>query len=201
MKINSHVVSNVVPADRAVIIETIGEAEASGAFSAYRLTLDNSNLDVAGVDSSSFDLKFQSGTIPEAGANGVTNEALLAIVEHRLECFQAGPFFCDENAKALQCVTDALDWLKSRTKRRREQGIEGAHIENREAADSDAETSAEPAKVDPSPAAGSSLPGVAGVVGEKTASDGPEGDDDEGHESTMQRDTATTDTSSVASGS
>src|SRR5262245_24584755 len=44
---------------------------------------------------------FQNGPIGEVGVNGVTHEALLAIVADRLRSFQAGPFSCRENALAL----------------------------------------------------------------------------------------------------
>jgi hypothetical protein len=73
-------------------------------------------------------LIFQKGGIAEAGVNGLTNEALLAIVKHRLECFQAGPFPCEENASALQAVDVALDALHCRTKARRDRGVEGQSI-------------------------------------------------------------------------
>lgn len=74
-------------------------------------------------------IKFQKGPARGRDANGVTNEALLAIVQHRLECFQAGPFPCDENAQSLNRVREALHWLHQRTadrKRRRVEGINAA---------------------------------------------------------------------------
>src|SRR5690242_14276853 len=41
---------------------------------------------------------FQNGPIKENGVNGITQEALLAIVIDRLRSFQAGQFSCRENA-------------------------------------------------------------------------------------------------------
>lgn len=70
---------------------------------------------------------FQNGPIKEAGVNGITNEALLAIVEDRLACFQRGPYACDENAGALTAVQSALAILKSRTEKRIARGVEGTH--------------------------------------------------------------------------
>lgn len=70
---------------------------------------------------------FQNGPIGENGVNGITNEALLAIVEDRLAKFQAGPFACSENGKALLHVKDALYWLRARTIDRLERGVEGSH--------------------------------------------------------------------------
>src|SRR5690606_31899597 len=46
-------------------------------------------------------LLFQKGTVPEVGVNGITEEALLAILIDRLRGFQSGPYSCRENAVAL----------------------------------------------------------------------------------------------------
>lgn len=70
---------------------------------------------------------FQNGTIPEAGINGLTHEALLAIVADRLRSFQAGPYSCKENACALTHIEEALHWLHSRTLKRLQRGVEGTH--------------------------------------------------------------------------
>lgn len=72
-------------------------------------------------------LKFQNGPIKEVGTNGVTHEALLAVVEDRLRCFQAGPYACDENAVALMHVQAAMTALKNRTAARQARGVEGTH--------------------------------------------------------------------------
>lgn len=72
-------------------------------------------------------IDFQRGTIPEAGVNGLTNEALLAIVSHRLEFFQKGAFACRENALALTKIQEAGHWLEHRTKARQARGVEGTH--------------------------------------------------------------------------
>lgn len=48
---------------------------------------------------------------------GVTNEALLAVVLDRLECFQHGPHPCGENQKAGQYIEAALRCLQDRTRR------------------------------------------------------------------------------------
>lgn len=70
---------------------------------------------------------FQNGPILEVGNNGVHNEDLLAIVEHRLHCFQTSPFACPENEHARSRVKEAMLALASRTKRRVEAGTEGTH--------------------------------------------------------------------------
>jgi hypothetical protein len=72
-------------------------------------------------------IDFQNGPIQEAGVNGVSNEALLAIVLHRLRSFQAGPFSCRENAIALTNIEEGLMWLQKRTRDRIARGVEGTN--------------------------------------------------------------------------
>jgi hypothetical protein len=67
---------------------------------------------------------FQNGPIQEAGVNGISNEALLAIVEDRLKGFSSGPFACRENAIALTHVQDAMHWLHHRTRERVARGVD-----------------------------------------------------------------------------
>ena len=71
------------------------------------------------------DIHFQSGSISEEGVNGVTNEALLAIVKDRLRCFQAGPFPCKESKAAIDLVRAAISALEERTEDRKSRGVEG----------------------------------------------------------------------------
>jgi len=70
---------------------------------------------------------FQNGPIAEVGTNGVTHEALLAIIVDRMRSFQAGPYACRENAIALTKIEEALHWLHHRTRARMARGVEGTH--------------------------------------------------------------------------
>lgn len=70
---------------------------------------------------------FQNGPIKEAGVNGITQEALLAICEDRLLCFQAGQYACADNAEALTHIQQAMECLQRRTKARIARGVEGTH--------------------------------------------------------------------------
>lgn len=72
-------------------------------------------------------LQFQNGPIQEVGINGVTNEALLAILIDRLDGFQEGPYACSENADALKFCQTALAYLNVRTEKRIARGVEGTH--------------------------------------------------------------------------
>lgn len=71
------------------------------------------------------EIRFQRGPLAENGINGISNEALLAIVQDRLRGFQSGEFACDENQLALDCVSSAIGWLQVRTDDRLQRGVEG----------------------------------------------------------------------------
>lgn len=72
-------------------------------------------------------IRFQDGPINEAGVNGISGEALLAIVEDRLIGFQAGQYECRENAVALTKIQEAMMWLQKRTLDRVKRGVEGTN--------------------------------------------------------------------------
>ena len=71
------------------------------------------------------DVIFQNGPIAEHGANGITQEVLLAIVADRLRSFQASAYSCKENAVALTHIETAMLWLHKRTLDRMQRGVEG----------------------------------------------------------------------------
>lgn len=71
------------------------------------------------------EINFQNGGIAEVGTNGVTHEALIAIVVDRLECFQNGKFECEENQTALDHLRKAQQALHDRTIKRTKRGVEG----------------------------------------------------------------------------
>lgn len=65
------------------------------------------------------ELHFQHGALSEDGANGVTNEAVVASVIDRLKSFQRSKLACRENEFALQHLCEALFWLNEREARRK----------------------------------------------------------------------------------
>lgn len=69
-------------------------------------------------------IKFQNGPVQENGVNGMTSEALLAILVHRTN-YLNGEFPCRENSIAITKMEEALHWLEARTKDRIGRGVEG----------------------------------------------------------------------------
>lgn len=76
---------------------------------------------------SAVQIPFQKGPIGEVGINGITNEALIAVVIDRLRGFQSGQYACRENALALTNLEQAMHWLHHRTRHRTSRGVEGTN--------------------------------------------------------------------------
>ena len=77
------------------------------------------------ADAGSCIIKFQNGPLKENFPNGISNEALLAIVYDRLRSFQHGQYACETNAHAMDSIGEALAALKARTMERMKRGVEG----------------------------------------------------------------------------
>jgi hypothetical protein len=122
--VTDHVVEN--DPTRQLTITVLDEPGQGGACHQYSISYPESYPDgtTKGVRVSQ-DISFQNGPIREFGINGVTQEALLAVVIDRLRSFQAGPFACRDNAIALTHCEEALMWLQRRTRERIKRGVEG----------------------------------------------------------------------------
>lgn len=73
-------------------------------------------------------IQFQHGARGAEGSMpGIFDDDLLAILQDRLEAFQAGPFACDENEEALEAVRRAREQLSNRVARRMAKGVLGAN--------------------------------------------------------------------------
>lgn len=70
-------------------------------------------------------LQFQHGPIGEVGVNGVQHVDLLAIIQHRIDMFQAGPFASAVNEVTGGFVGSAISSEGTRTRRRVAAGVEG----------------------------------------------------------------------------
>jgi hypothetical protein len=114
----------------AISIKVMDEPGCGGACHEYEIEWPDSLVDQPGCGhygGHSATIRFQNGPIKEVGTNGLTHEALLAILIDRLAAFQAGPYACEENAEALDCLQNAIVFLKRRTEKRLARGVEGTH--------------------------------------------------------------------------
>ena len=116
----------VNPMNDKLEIQVMDEPGAGGANHEYVICIPSQEPRTTGRD---IHIPFQNGPINEAGVNGVTQEALLAIIADRLRSFQGGKFACRENAIALTKIEEAQQWLHSRTRNRMSRGVEGTHAE------------------------------------------------------------------------
>ena len=129
--LSDHIVN---PANDQLTITVLDKPGAGGANHLYQLEGFNTSSNASdpfvarhGEPAKHATVLFQNGPIAEAGVNGVTHEALIAIVCDRLRSFQAGPYACRENALALTHLEDAQHWLQHRTLARMRRGVEGTH--------------------------------------------------------------------------
>lgn len=95
--------------------------------------------DVAGhhyqvlIGSQQATIEFQRGPVKDNGVNGLTNEALLAILINRTQHLD-DKFPCKENKEAIYHMGAALEWLNQRTQARLQQGVEGTNMAHQQPA-------------------------------------------------------------------
>jgi hypothetical protein len=106
-----------------IAIGVLDEPGAGGASTRYVVFLPhdhfNQELNAAWAQY----ITFQCGD-PKDQINGLTNEALLAIVADRLRGFQSGSAACWYNDTALSMVLSAITLLHERTRERFVRGVE-----------------------------------------------------------------------------
>lgn len=130
-EITSHIVN---PANDKIKITVLDEPGQGGANHVYGIAGMDLVRNEAAMNTpddrpeGDMSIIFQCGPIAEHGVNGITQEALLAIVADRLNSFQSGPFACRENEVALEKVQEAMEALQSRTKARMARGVEGKNV-------------------------------------------------------------------------
>lgn len=142
--------------NEAIAVGAQDDAGPGGANHDYLLVVDKRAGEPNGArnagDVISVRLQFQNGPIAEVGLNGISNEALLAVLIDRMRGFQyrrktepsgedgqyvratddfdfnsRGAYACRENACALTHLEEALMWLQKRTRDRMARGVEGTH--------------------------------------------------------------------------
>lgn len=125
--LTSHIVN---PANDKLTITVQDEPGSGGANHSYLIAGFDTSTNPSNQEEQGYHgqfVLFQNGPIAEKGVNGVTHEALLAILEDRLTGFQSGPYACDDNAFALHHIRIAQAILQKRTKERMARGVEGTH--------------------------------------------------------------------------
>ena len=70
-------------------------------------------------------LRFQKGPVLETGDNGIGDEDLLAILDHRMQCFSKSPDPDRNTLAATAHIRAALKALLRRKKLRMDAGVEG----------------------------------------------------------------------------
>lgn len=128
-ELTSHKINGV---NETLKIQVCDQPGAGGANHRYDITgfdtRENPSAALADGYKASFSkavILFQNGPLREAVPNGITHEALLAILIDRLNGFQSGEFKCRENALALTKLEEAMHWLQHRTHARVARGVEG----------------------------------------------------------------------------
>ena len=117
----------LTPTDKAITVTADDRDPASGNMShEYTITMPEvRDMPADGAPAPTQTIRFQHGPIVEHGVNGLTNEALIAIVIDRLNGAQEGQFRCRENALAITKLEEASLWLARRTLDRMARGVEG----------------------------------------------------------------------------
>lgn len=127
-EITSHIVN---PVNDKLAITVTDKPGAGGANHRYEVSGYDCSTNASAsseIEDNRTVILFQNGGIADHGVNGLTQEALLAIVIDRLECFQAGPFASDYNARALAHIRAGQDMLLQRTRDRMARGVEGRSV-------------------------------------------------------------------------
>ena len=126
----------VNPANDVLKVEVLDEPGSGGANHLYHITGFNSATNPSdpwtarhGQPAEHSTILFQNGPIGEVGVNGLTHEALLAILIDRMEGFQAGPYASPDNQEALDAMRTAQTALQRRTLARMARGVEGTHAQ------------------------------------------------------------------------
>lgn len=124
----------VNPANDVLTVTVLDEPGSGSASHLYKITGFNSATNASdpwvathGQPAVHAHVLFQNGPIAEVGVNGVTHEALLAILCDRMRSFQSGPYSSADNAEALAHMEQAQTALQRRTRARMARGVEGTH--------------------------------------------------------------------------
>lgn len=113
MEITDHIVN---PKNDLLKLYAVDEPGHGGASHVYRIDHPNGFV---------HHISFQDGPIGEVGVNGITERVLAEIIRHRYRSFQAGPYACAENERALSALNILIDSMDARTRDRMARDVEG----------------------------------------------------------------------------
>lgn len=88
----------------------------------------NKDTDTLGVTVHEVEIQFQNGGLKDVGPNGITEQALIAIILDRYRSFNGGQFGCLENSMVITKLEEALMWSGKRAADRAQRGVEGQRI-------------------------------------------------------------------------
>lgn len=108
--------------DSIAIVADERDSDGGGASHNYSLLLDGSEVGA---------LSYQHGARGTPGSvDGLTDEAVLAVVLDRYRGFQSGPFACRENAIVITKIEEAMHWIHARARTRAAQGVLGKNAKH-----------------------------------------------------------------------
>lgn len=103
-------------------------------FKSHNYADSKGNPSGGSVSSTGLSIIWQDGPLGQGEErkepNGAFVETVIAAVTQRIEWYQEvseGKFQCNENAWAIDRLTEALNHLNNRTERREKEGVEGTH--------------------------------------------------------------------------
>lgn len=109
-----------IRADPEIRVEVVDEPGSSGCSDQYRIKFPYLWNKAASGDPpvmvrglGTFYLKFQHGHASEVGPNGISEQALLAILQDRLQCRAKGPYHDSLRLRALQHLDAAAELYRN----------------------------------------------------------------------------------------
>lgn len=96
------------------------------------LSDEKGNPTGGGVSGVGLSIEWQNGPLGRGTTrlepNGAFVETVIAAALQRIAHYQASKFACEENARAVTHLQEALMWLDKRTRDREVRKVEGTHV-------------------------------------------------------------------------